>query len=132
MNSTAARAIDWEAVRADLRGLNLITAPAQRKQLSKDFYWYSPILSAQLAGCVADLVVKVSTEDDVRQAAAVAAKWKLPLTVRAGGTGNYGQCVPLEGGIVLDVTQMCRVLDIQDGRMRVEAGARMHDIDLAA
>ena len=125
-------AVDWEAVRADLRGLNLVTAPAQRKQLSKDFYWYSPILSAQLAGCVADLVVKVSTEDDVRQAAAVAAKWKLPLTVRAGGTGNYGQCVPLAGGIVLDVTQMCRVLDIQDGRMRVEAGARMHDIDLAA
>jgi len=40
--------------------------------------------------------------------------------------------VPLEGGIVLDVTQMCRVLDIQPGRMRVEAGARMHDIDLAA
>src|SRR5690349_5576303 len=109
-------ATDWDAVRNDLRGLNLVTAPAQRKQLSKDFYWYSPILSAQLAGCVADLVVKVSTEDDVRQAAAVAAKWKLPLTVRAGGTGNYGQCVPLEGGIVLDVTQMCRVLDIQEGR----------------
>ena len=97
-------AVDWDAVRADLRGLNLITAPAQRKQLSKDFYWYSPILSAQLAGCVADLVVKVSTEDDVRQAAAVAAKWKLPLTVRAGGTGNYGQCVPLEGGLVLAAT----------------------------
>ncbi|MFM9924052.1 FAD-binding oxidoreductase [Variovorax sp. H27-G14] len=125
-------AVDWQAVHADLHGLNLITAPAQRKQLSKDFYWYSPILTAQLAGCVADLVVKVGTEDDVRQAASVAAKWKLPLTVRAGGTGNYGQCVPLQGGIVLDVTQMCRVLDIQPGRMRVEAGARMHDIDLAA
>jgi FAD/FMN-containing dehydrogenase len=125
-------AIDWDAVQQDLRGLNLVTAPAQRKQLSKDFYWYSPILSAQLAGCVADLVVKVSTEDDVRQACAVAAKWQLPLTVRAGGTGNYGQCVPLEGGIVLDVTGMCRVLDIQPGRLRVEAGARMHDIDLAA
>lgn len=129
---TIVSAVDWDAVCADLRGLNLVTAPAQRKQLSKDFYWYSPILTAQLAGCVADLVVKVSTEDDVRQAAAVAAKWKLPLTVRAGGTGNYGQCVPLEGGIVLDVTQMCRVLDIQPGSIRVEAGARMHDIDLAA
>jgi len=129
---TVTPAVDWDAVRQDLRGLNVITAPGQRKQLSKDFYWYSPILTAQLAGCVADLVVKVSTEDDVRQVAATAAKWKLPLTVRAGGTGNYGQCVPLEGGIVLDVTQMCRVLDIQDGRMRVEAGARMHDIDLAA
>ncbi|KAB7554154.1 FAD-binding oxidoreductase, partial [Verminephrobacter sp. Larva24] len=125
-------AVDWAAVRADLHGLHLITAPGQRKQLSKDFYWYSPILSAQLDHCVADLVVKVSTEDDVRQVAAVAARWHLPLTVRAGGTGNYGQCVPLEGGIVMDVTPMCRVLDIQPGRMRVEAGARMHDIELAA
>jgi len=124
-------AVDWEAVKRDLHGLNVITAPNQRKQLSKDFYWYSPILTERLAGCVADLVVKVSTEDDVRQAAAVAAKWKLPLTVRAGGTGNYGQCVPLEGGLVLDVTPMSRVLEIGDGRVRVQAGARMHDIELA-
>jgi hypothetical protein len=126
-----AAAVDWEAVKRDLHGLNVITAPNQRKQLSKDFYWYSPILTEQLAGCLADLVVKVSTEDDVRQAAAVAAKWKLPLTVRAGGTGNYGQCVPLEGGLVLDVTPMSRVLEIGDGRVRVQAGARMHDIELA-
>ena len=124
--------VDWNAVRRDLHGLNLVTAPGQRKQLSKDFFWYSPILSAQLANCVAELVVKVGTEDDVRQVCATAARWKLPLTVRAGGTGNYGQCVPLEGGLVMDVTQMCRVLDIGEGRMRVEAGARMHDIDLAA
>ncbi|MDM0075076.1 FAD-binding oxidoreductase [Variovorax sp. J2P1-59] len=126
-----AETIDWDAVARDLHGLNVIASPGQRKQLSKDFYWYSPILTEQLAGCVADLVVKVSTEDDVRQAAAVAAKWKLPLTVRAGGTGNYGQCVPLEGGLVLDVTQMSRVLEIGDGRVRVQAGARMHDIELA-
>jgi len=129
---TLAPVVDWDAVREDLRGLNVITAPGQRRQLSKDFYWYSPILTAQLAGCVADLVVKVSTEDDVRQVCATAAKWKLPLTVRAGGTGNYGQCVPLQGGLVLDVTPMSRVLAIGDGRVRVQAGARMHDIDLAA
>jgi FAD/FMN-containing dehydrogenase len=130
--TSLAPAIDWDAVHRDLAGLNLVTAPGQRKQLSKDFFWYSPILTAQLSGCVAELVVKVGTEDDVRQVCATAAKWKLPLTVRAGGTGNYGQCVPLEGGLVMDVTQLCRVLDIGDGRMRVEAGARMHDIDLAA
>jgi FAD/FMN-containing dehydrogenase len=123
---------DWDAVRRDLRGLNLIEARSQRKQLSKDFYWYSPILSARLDGCLAELVVKVSTEDDVRQVAATAARHKLPLTVRGGGTGNYGQCVPLEGGLVMDVTPMSRVLDIGEGRMRVQAGARMHDIDLAA
>ncbi len=128
---SAASATDWDAVRRDLHGLNVLAAPGQRKQLSKDFYWYSPILTEQLAGCVADLVVKVGTEDDVRQVCAVAAKWQIPLTVRGGGTGNYGQCVPLRGGLVLDVTQMCRVLEIGAGRVRVQAGARMHDIELA-
>ena len=126
------RDVDWDAVAAELHGLNVLRSAGQRKQLSKDFYWYSPILTAQLAGCVADLAVKVSNEDDVRRVASVAAKWKLPLTVRAGGTGNYGQCVPLEGGIVMDVSPMCRVLNLAEGRIRVEAGARMHDIDLAA
>ena len=121
--------IDWEGVRRDLHGLNMLTALSQRKQFSKDFYWYSPILTEKLAGCVADLVVKVSTQDDVRQVAAVAAKWKVPLTVRGGGTGNYGQCVPMENGLVMDVTSMCRVLDIAPGRVRVEAGARMYDIE---
>lgn len=128
----ASNGVDWDTVRQELRGLNVIEAPGQRRQLSKDFYWYSPILSARLDGCLAELVVKVSTEEDVRQVAAVAARWKLPLTVRGGGTGNYGQCVPLEGGLVMDVTAMCRVLDIGQGRMRVQGGARMHDIDLAA
>lgn len=129
---TDSQAINWEDVRRDLHGLNLLTALSQRKQLSKDFYWYSPILTEQLAGCVADLVVKVNTEDDVRQVCAVAAKWKLPLTVRGGGTGNYGQCVPMENGLVMDVTSMCRVLDIAPGRVRVEAGTRMRDIESAA
>ncbi|VWX61512.1 FAD/FMN-containing dehydrogenase [Burkholderiales bacterium 8X] len=124
--------VDWNAVQADLRGLNVLTRPAQRKQHSKDFFWYSPILSAELSDCVADLVVKVSTEDDVRQVCAVAARRKLPLTIRAGGTGNYGQCVPLQGGLVMEVGGMARVLDIQPGRIRAQAGARMYDIEMAA
>ena len=125
------RDVDWAQVARDLSGLNLITGLRQRKQLSKDFFWYSPILTEQLGGCLADMVVKPSTEDDVLRVAAVAARHKLPLTVRGGGTGNYGQCVPLVGGLVLDTTEMVRVLDIQDGRVTVQGGARMYDIELA-
>lgn len=123
---------DWAAIARELRGLNLVTEPRQRRQLSRDFYWYSPILSEALDGCLADLVVKPSTEEDVLRVAAVAARHRVPLTVRGGGTGNYGQCVPLVGGLVLDTTEMMRVLDIQPGRMAVQGGARLHDIELAA
>ena len=122
--------VDWAQVAQDLHGLNLLTGLRQRRQLSKDFYWYSPILAAQLADCTADLVVKPSTEAEVLRIAAVAARHRLPLTVRGAGTGNYGQCVPLVGGLLLDTTEMQRVLDIRDGRCTVQAGARMHDIDL--
>jgi hypothetical protein len=67
------RHADWAAIAHDLHGLNLITGERQRRALSKDFHWYSPILAEQLAGCVADLVVKVSLEADVIRVAAVAA-----------------------------------------------------------
>ncbi|NWG73141.1 MAG: FAD-binding oxidoreductase [Rubrivivax sp.] len=123
--------VDWDAVARELHGLNVIASPRARKTLSRDFHWYSPILADELRDCVADLVVKVSTEDDVMRVAAVAARHRLPLTVRGGGTGNYGQCVPLVGGLVLDTSEMLRVLDIAPGRVRVQGGARLHDIELA-
>ena len=124
-------AVDWPQVARELHGLNVLSSPRALKSLSKDFHWYSPVLVAELRDCVADLVVKVSTEADVMQVAAVAARHRLPLTVRGGGTGNYGQCVPLAGGVVLDVTGMQRVLDIAPGRVRVQGGARIHDIEMA-
>jgi FAD/FMN-containing dehydrogenase len=125
------RHADWSAIARELHGLNLITGERQRRALSKDFHWYSPILAEQLAGCVADLVVKVSTEDDVIRVAAVAARHRVALTVRGGGTGNYGQCVPLAGGLVLDCSPMMRVIDIQPGRVVCQGGARLHDVEMA-
>jgi FAD/FMN-containing dehydrogenase len=124
--------IDWAAVARDLAGLNVVTDTRSRLQLSRDFYWYSPALSAHLDGCRADLVVKAGTEADVIQVARTAARHRVPLTVRGGGTGNYGQCVPLVGGLVLDVTAMMRVLDLRPGRLVAQCGARMFDLEMAA
>jgi len=122
---------NWAAIAGELQGLNVVSDERQRRLLSKDFHWYSPILAEQLAGCVADLVVKPSTEAEVLRIAAVAARHRVPITVRGAGTGNYGQCVPLAGGLVLDCTEMMRVLDIQPGRVTAQAGARLLDIELA-
>jgi FAD/FMN-containing dehydrogenase len=54
------------------------------------------------------------------------------LTVRGGGTGNYGQCVPLFGGIVMDAPGLDCVLRIEPGWAVVQAGVLLHDLNEAA
>ncbi|MEN9416544.1 MAG: hypothetical protein RI988_164 [Pseudomonadota bacterium] len=122
---------DWPRIGQELEGLHLVAAERPRQMLSRDYYWYSPALSQALDGCMADLVVRPTNEEEVLRIAAVAARHRIALTVRGGGTGNYGQCVPLVGGLVLDATRLNRVLDIAPGRVRVQAGARLHDIERA-
>lgn len=98
---------------------------------SKDYYWYSPILKAQLDGRVGQLVVLPRSEAEVIRIAAAAARHRIPLTVRGGGTGNYGQCVPMEGGVILETTRLDRILDISPGRVLCEAGARVERVERA-
>ena len=90
---------------------------------SRDFYWYSPVLTPQLQNCRADIVVQPQSEQEIKMVATAAAKRRIPLTVRGGGTGNYGQAVPLKGGIVLDMTRYSKITAVKPGSIRVQAGA---------
>ena len=56
---------------------------------------------------------------------------RLPLTARGGGTGNYGQAVPLHGGAIVDMTDLSAILWIRDGAVRVQAGMNMLALDRA-
>jgi len=120
------------AFRADIEGIRCRDDPSYRESRSKDYYWYSPILKELLDGCIADLVVVPESEADVMRVAAAIARHRLPLTLRGGGTGNYGQCVPLRAGVVMDLTRLNRALDIRPGAARVEAGIRIARLDDAA
>ena len=122
---------DWTQFAAELGGIPTITDPALVRQKSRDFFWYSPILKAQLNTKTADLVVCPRNEADVIATAALCARRRVPLTVRGGGTGNYGQAVPLQGGVVLDMTGLNRILSLEDGALVVEPGRKLLDIDAA-
>ena len=121
--------VDWGRFVAELGGIPVITEPALVRQKSRDFFWYSPILKAQLNGMTADVVVCPRDEADVIAAAGQCARWRVPLTVRGGGTGNYGQAVPLQGGVVLDMTGMARVLSAEGGLVTAEPGCKLIDLD---
>jgi hypothetical protein len=98
---------------------------------SKDYYWYSPILKAKLDEKLGDIMVSPRTEQEVIQVASACAKHRINITIRGGGTGNYGQCVPLEGGVILDVTQLNRVISIAPGQVTCEAGILIADLEKA-
>ncbi|MEL6937127.1 MAG: FAD-binding oxidoreductase, partial [Cyanobacteria bacterium J06607_17] len=112
-----------------LKDLDLIQDPTQIAKLSKDYYHFSPVLTAQLDDKVADLVVRPTTEAEVIQIAQACVTTQTPLTVRGAGTGNYGQCIPLAGGVIMDLSQLNRVKWVKPGLACVEAGAKLAAID---
>ena len=55
------------------------------------------------------------------------------MTVRGAGTGNYGQCVPLEGGIVPDLALMDKLEEItEDGAAVCQPGLRLGVLETQA
>ena len=127
MNDMSSPALD--RLVADLGGIPNISEPKIVRRRSRDFFWYSPVLNEQLDGKSADLIVAPRNEAELVRVAAACAQHRVPITVRAGGTGNYGQAVPLQGGVLLDVTALAATEWIKPGIMRVGVGAKMNAID---
>jgi FAD/FMN-containing dehydrogenase len=125
------------ALLAELRSIvgpaSLVEGGESLEILSKDFFWYSPVLKRQLDDKLADAAVRISTREELRATLAACSRAGVPVTARGGGTGNYGQCVPIHGGVVLDLMPMNRILDISaDGLLRTETGARLGTIEVEA
>jgi FAD/FMN-containing dehydrogenase len=114
---------------ADLGDVPVATDPGTIKLKSRDFFWFSPILKPLLEDKRAFAVVRPRNREELVKVVALAAKRRIALTMRGGGTGNYGQCVPLDGGIVLDMTGLDRILESRPGLVKVEAGKMMLEID---
>jgi FAD/FMN-containing dehydrogenase len=111
----------------------ILTAPAVVERLSKDFYWYSPVLKRQLTSKVGDIVVQPVDVEEVLAVARFAGKHRIPITVRGAGTGNYGQCIPLQGGIILDLALMDKLEDITpDGVAVCQPGLRLGPLEVEA
>jgi FAD/FMN-containing dehydrogenase len=120
---------DIEALKASLGDIPLVTDRTKVQLKSRDFYWYSPVLKRQLESVRADLVVEPRDEAEVIRALRACHRQRVPVTVRGGGTGNYGQAMPLKGGVVLDLSRLDKVREIALGRVRADAGVKLARID---
>jgi FAD/FMN-containing dehydrogenase len=112
-----------------LPGLDWTTDPALVRLKSRDFFWYSPVLKRQLNRVTGEAVVTPRSREEVRAVLAAAYAHDVPVTPRGAGTGNYGQAMPLKGGVVMDLSALDRVVWTKPGVVRAEAGIKIIDLD---
>ena len=128
-----ATAAQLEALRSDLlsAGLAPLSSSAELEAFSADAFVYSPVLQPLLLGRRAQLAVRADTPEQVLRVAAACARHGVSLTVRGAGTGNYGQCVPLAGGLVLELSglRQLRRLDDHSGVVTADAGILLGDLE---
>ncbi|HTR96231.1 MAG TPA: FAD-binding oxidoreductase [Trebonia sp.] len=105
---------------------------ADRLSASTDWAHMSPVLEPMLPGGVADLVVRPRDAAGIAAAVGAAHRHRVPVTVRGQGTGNYGQGIPLYGGLVIDTSAANRIVSVGDGEITAEAGASFVMLEKAA
>jgi len=122
-----------EALASDLlaAGLEPLRQAAQLEALSADAFVYSPVLQPLLQGLRAQMGVRVRERGQVLRVAAACARHGVSLTLRGAATGNYGQCVPLAGGLVLDLSGLQQLLHVDPatGVFRAEPGILLGDLE---
>jgi FAD/FMN-containing dehydrogenase len=110
----------------------LVETGESLETLSKDFYWYSPVLKRQLDDKRADLVARPGSIAEAKAIIAACYRAGVPVVPRGAGTGNYGQCIPLYGGVVIDAARLSKIHSVEGGVVRAEAGARLGTIETMA
>ena len=77
----------------------------------------------------ADALVFALTTDEVSRVMRYACENNIPVTPRGAGTNLVGSTVPLRGGIILDVSRMNRILEVDEETFTavVEPGVVLQD-----
>lgn len=77
-----------------------------------------------------DIVVQATSAEEVSKVMKYAYENNIPVTPRGSGTGLVGAAVPLKGGIVIDLSRMNRILELDDENLTLtlEPGVLLMDI----
>jgi glycolate oxidase len=80
-----------------------------------------------------DVVVLPTTKEEVSKILKLADREKIPVTPRGSATGLSGMCVPDQGGIVMAMSKMNKILEVnpEDRLAIVEPGVITNDLQLA-
>src|ERR1700754_3004756 len=125
MKSSVTQLVELEpALSAVVGASNVRTGDGQLDAYTADTYW--PAIAARAAGTPLgrpDVVVVPRGEEDVAAVLRVAAAYAVPVVAWGGGSGTQGGAVPVDGGIVVDLRGLDRIISIDERSMSVTAQA---------
>ncbi len=125
--------IGLERVLAGALGADAVSVEAAaRAAASRDWADMSPILAARLPAGLADVVAYPGNARELAVAVGFAHAHRVPVTTRGKGTGNYGQAIPLQDGLVIDTTRCSAIIEVGPGWIHAEAGATFVALEAAA
>ncbi len=77
-----------------------------------------------------DIVIQTISADEVSKVMKYAYENDIPVTPRGSGTGLVGAAVPLKGGIVIDLSRMNKILELDEENLTLtlEPGVLLMDI----
>ncbi|MCH7606395.1 MAG: FAD-binding oxidoreductase [Chloroflexi bacterium] len=110
---------------------NLLTDPYDLDRYSGDALTPSRAYGAEAAfDRLADAVVRPEFTGQVTEIVSLAARQRIPVIPYGGGTGVMGGTLPLQGGLVLDLRRMNRVLVVNatDLTAVVQGGLVLQDL----
>ena len=112
-------------------GLQVASSSGVRMLFSRDQSEIPRFLKSIMFRSTPDLVVQARSVEAVSAVLRYANSRRIPVIPRGSGSSPFGGSVPVSGGIVLDVSGMDKVLEVEPLRLtvKVEAGARWADID---
>ncbi|MBD1380918.1 FAD-binding oxidoreductase [Metabacillus arenae] len=96
-------------------------------------YSYDASFATQLDPKEPEVVVIPQSTEEVSACVKLANEYKIPLYPRGAGTGQTGGAVPIKGGIVIDLSKMNRIVEIDHQNMQVivEPGVVQADLNQA-
>ena len=110
MTSTPPAALsDAEEALVTALGDRVSSAPERLDAFVADTYW--PALHAAAAGTPLarpDVVVTPRAEEEVAEVLRIAGAYGVPVVPWGGGSGTQGGCLPIHGGVVIDLRGLDR------------------------
>ena len=113
---------------------NVITSPYDLERYSTDALSPSRAFwAASSIESIADVVVTPRSVQDVAGVVRIASEARAPIVPYGGGTGVMGGISPVQGGIVVDLNGLDKVIEVNtvDRTAVVEAGVVLEDLGAA-